>query len=52
MIQNCIPDPVIDNSLAPSYPLFVAIQNLLNSVTNKKTYKDAKTDINSVTFSS
>ena len=51
MIQNCLTEPIPNNALLPSYPLFIALQNTINSIPNKKSIKEIKIDINSVTLS-
>lgn len=48
MIQNFMTDPLLQNIMAPCYPIFIQIRYLLGTITNKKTMKTAKSDIISV----
>ena len=50
MIQNCLTEQMPTNGLLPSYPLFIAIQNIINSIANKKSIREIRIDINSVTI--
>jgi len=45
MIQNFLSDPMMQNYMAPCYPIFIQIRYLLSTITNKKTMKTAKSDI-------
>lgn len=48
MIQNYFAEPPFKNYTAPKYPLFIALQNSLNSINSKKSLRDPKSDISSV----
>jgi hypothetical protein len=48
MIQNYLAEPLVKNYTAPKYPLFIALQNALNSINNKKSLRDPRPDISSV----
>lgn len=48
MISNYFDEPLVKNYTAPKYPLFIALQNCLNSISNKKSIRDTKSDISSV----
>lgn len=50
MIQNYLAEPLVKNYTAPKYPLFIALQNSISSISHKKSPKDAKADITSVHF--
>ena len=50
MNQNYQSDPLLHNYLAPSYPIFIQLKFLINSLNAKKTLKNAKSDITEVTF--
>lgn len=52
MIQNYLAEPLVKNYTAPKYPLFIALQNALNSFSNKKSLRDPRADIASVHLSS
>lgn len=52
MISNYFDEPLVKNYTAPKYPLFIALQNCLNSISNKKSIRDTKSDISSVIISS
>ncbi len=45
MIQNYLSDPLLQNYMAPCYPIFIQIKYLLNSITGKKFAKSVKNDI-------
>ena len=45
MIQNCLTESVTKNYKAPNYPIYIAIHNSINSINNKKSMKDAKSDV-------
>lgn len=45
MIQNFLSDPMMQNYMAPCYPIYIQIRYLLSTITNKKTMKTAKSDI-------
>lgn len=45
MIQTYLADSLVKNSRAPSYPIFIALQNYLNTISNKKSMREAKADI-------
>ena len=49
MIQNYLAEPLVKNYMAPTFPLYIALKNLLYSITNKKSMRDGKADIASVT---
>lgn len=48
MIQNYLADSLVKNYTAPSYPIFISLQNTLNTVSSKKSLKDSKADIAAV----
>jgi hypothetical protein len=48
MIQNYLSEFLVKNYTAPKYPLFIALQNCLNSINSKKSVRDVKLDIASV----
>lgn len=50
MIQTYLDDPLVKNYTAPKYPLFIALQNALNSFNSKKSMRDPRSDIASVHF--
>jgi hypothetical protein len=39
---------LVKNYTAPKYPLFIALQNALNSINNKKSLRDPRPDISAV----
>lgn len=45
MIQNYLNDSLMQNYLAPNYPIFIQIKFLLNSMGAKKSVRNAKNDI-------
>ena len=48
MIQNCLAESLTKNYKAPSYPIYIAIQNCIHSINNKKSMKDAKYEVSMV----
>lgn len=48
MIQNCLAESLTKNYKAPSYPIYIAINNSIQSVNSKKSMKDAKAEITMV----
>lgn len=52
MNQNYQTDPLLQNYLAPSYPIFIQIKYLINGLNAKKAIKNAKSDIANVSISS
>jgi hypothetical protein len=49
MIQNYQNDPLLNNYLAPSYPIFIQLKSLIHGFAAKKIARNAKTDITQVT---
>ena len=52
MNQNYQADPLLNNYLAPSYPIFIQIKFLISGLSAKKAVKNAKSDITDVKKSS
>lgn len=48
MIPSYLVEPLVKNYTAPKYPLFIALQNALASINNKKSLRDPRHDIESV----
>ena len=45
MIQNYLADSLVKNYTAPSYPIYISLQNSINLINIKKSIKDSKSDI-------
>ena len=45
MNQNYQADPLLQNYLAPSYPIFIQIKHLVGTLNAKKAVKNAKADL-------
>ncbi len=48
MIQNCLAESLTKNYKAPSYPIYIALQNSIHSINNKKSMKDSKSEVSMV----
>lgn len=45
MIQNYQNDPLVHNYLAPSYPIFIQLKSLIQSLTTKKSTRNIRPDV-------
>lgn len=50
MMASYQTDPLIQNYLAPSYPIFIQMRNIIQSLTVKKALRKEKQDIQYVFF--